>query len=60
MTFEQARAAIGARVTHQSTGRAGVIRNVTQNYVWVQYDGDKWAVPVYPEHLTLADEAAAG
>ncbi len=60
MTFEQARASVGARITHPPSDIGGVIRNVTDHYVWVQYDGDKWAVPAHPESLTLADEAAAG
>jgi hypothetical protein len=56
MTFAEARAAIGARVTHHASG---VIHDVTDHYIWVRYDGDETALKsARPETLTLAEPSA--
>jgi hypothetical protein len=55
MTFDEARDHIGARVTHQVQG---TITDVTQNYIWIRYDGDETALKsTRPEHLTLTEPA---
>jgi hypothetical protein len=51
MTLEEARAHIGARVTHHATG---VIHAVTDHYIWIRVDGDETALKsARPETLTL-------
>jgi hypothetical protein len=51
MTLAEARAHIGARVTHHATG---VIQDVTDHYIWIRVDGDETALKsAKPETLTL-------
>jgi len=55
MTLDEARAHLGAEVTHHATG---VIEAVTAQYVWVRWHGAAAAQPVHPDELTLAVAAA--
>ena len=53
MTLDEARAQVGARVTHQATG---IIHDVTDHFVWIRYDGDGVvAKSARPEDLTLTE-----
>ncbi len=52
MTLDEARAHLGAEVTHHATG---VIELVTAQYVWVRYRGAAAAQPVHPDELTLSE-----
>lgn len=52
MTLDEARAALGQRVTHHATG---TIEGVTAQFIWVRYDGSAAAQPMHPDQLTLAE-----
>ena len=51
MTLNEARAHLGAEVTHHATG---VIEAVTDHFVWVRYNSDPTALKsVRPENVTF-------